>query len=193
MEKTYTETEIRAMRDATLHLIETFNDHEEEGEVWQGILEYYARNDYEDLWDYEEEPKPSIFSDDFRETLRQAHEFFLHIEDYIRMRGKIDPTFKNIQGPRYARSLDLHGDSIDWEWQQSDRCGDYYYLRRSIPFEHLWAEDPEALIRAELEAEEQKKRNAEEQKKRAVEEQDRKKLRELLTQYPEEATSCPST
>jgi len=190
MTKTYTETEIRDMQRAALRLVETFDDEDEE--IWQGVLEYYQTDEYvdpESLAAYDE-PKPSIFSDDFREALRKTHEFFQCINRYIDARRLLDDTFKRIEYPQYARSVDLHGDSVDWEWRQDDRCGDYDYLRRSFPIAHLWAENMEDAIKAEFAEKESiatKAARADEEKKRlAKEAEDKKLLKELLNEYPDE-------
>ena len=83
------------------------------------------------------------------EALRDATEDFMELLDaYLTRRGKIDSSWRDAEIGDWS-DLDIYGDSISFEWQETDRCGDTEYMRREFPLSDLWDPHWEERVRAE--------------------------------------------
>lgn len=119
------------------------------------------------------------------------------IEKYIEIRDRIDSKFDGVSAWELSDSnnddgdIDFYGDdSITLEWTVQDRCGYHEYHTETFPIEHLWSDEWENEIRAEIKV--RKEREARERAERKRKEAERKerneraRLRLLAQRYPDE-------
>lgn len=119
---------------------------------------------------------------------------------YMDTRRSFDSTFKawadteDLEEAAEEDDLDWYGDSVEYQWTETGRCGDTDYFRVEFPTRHLWMDkaDWKAEVqekdRLEKERKAREKREREERQRKAQEERERKQLRILMLKYPEEVT-----
>jgi len=83
------------------------------------------------------------------EGLREAAVDFLQLlDDYLTQRGKIDSDWREASLGNWE-DLDIYGDTVSFEWTETDRCGDTDYFRREFPLSDLWDPHWKERVRAE--------------------------------------------
>ena len=170
-EGSWTEPQIVDLQTSAEQVVDQFDDD------WEEII-------YEGKKDWGE-----VLANEFKTTVAKAKLFFEIVDDYLSARYRLDGEW-GVVDCEGLDSLDFYGDEIALQWTESGRCGDYDYLHRDFPVEHLWTSDWKAAIAetvAKRTAEREVKRLADlERLRKQTEERERKQLRELMAKYPDE-------
>jgi len=121
------------------------------------------------VWDDALEAERPVTEQDVRAWVEGREHLETVLNDYIRARNDIDPEFKcDTVGESYdgaEAQFDSRFVEVTWTWH--GRCGSTEDEHRSIPLEHLWSQDWEACIKADVERKRLEKIASEERAKAA--------------------------
>ena len=130
------------------------------------------------IWDEELGDHRSVTEKEVRTWIEGAAELETTLNEYIRERNSIDREFRcDIVGPDDARA-EWGTQFVDVYWTSYGRCGSREDEHVSIPLEHLWADDWEVAIRAELARKEQERLDKEARAKAAKDAEAEKKRKD---------------
>jgi hypothetical protein len=129
-------------------------------------------------WDEALDAERPVTEQDIRAWIEGREKLETTLNEYIRARNTIDPEFKcSTVGESYDGAEAEFGSryvEVTWTWY--GRCGSTEEEHRAIPLEHLWSDNWEAAIHADVERKRLEKLDREERAK-AVKEAEAEKKR----------------
>jgi hypothetical protein len=110
------------------------------------------------IWDDTLNAERPVTEQDVRGWVEARGHLEEALNDYIRTRNKIDPEFRCATvGEGDDAKAEFGARYVEITWTSYGRCGSTEDENRSILMEHLWADDWQSAITADLEAKKQEK------------------------------------
>jgi len=110
------------------------------------------------IWDDTLDAERPVTEQDVRGWVDGKEKLESTLNDYIRARNKIDPEFMCVTvGEGDDGNAEFGTRWAVITWTHYGRCGSTEDENRSIPMEHLWADDWQSAITADFEAKKQEK------------------------------------